>query len=61
MIDMTHYDKNATATKDGDTVIYNVSKFDDTIHTYCQTTDKGLKIDGKLFIIEGGKLVEGIR
>lgn len=61
MIDMTHYDKNATATKDGDTVIYNVSKFDDTIRTYCQTTDKGLKIDGKLFIIEGGKLVEGIR
>ena len=61
MIDMTHYDKNATATKDGDTVIYNVSKFDDTIRTYCQTTDKGLKLDGKLFIIEGGKLVEGIR
>lgn len=58
MIDMTHYDKNATTTKDGDTVIYNVSKFDDTIRTYVQTTDKGLKIDGKLFAIKNGKLVE---
>ena len=58
MIDMTHYDKNATITKDGDTTIYGVSKFDDTVWTYCQTTDKGLKIDGKLFTINNGKLVE---
>ncbi len=58
MIDMTHYDKNATITKDGDTTIYGLSKFDDTIWTYCQTTDKGLKIDGRLFTISSGKLVE---
>ena len=58
MIDMTHYDKGAQTIKDGDTVIYQVSKFDDTIWTYLQTTDKGLRIDGKLYIIKNGKLVE---
>lgn len=58
MIDMTHYDKGAQTTKDGDTVIYQVSKFDDTIWTYLQTTDKGLRIDGKLYKIENGKLIE---
>lgn len=58
MIDMTHYDKGAQTTKDGDTVIYQVSKFDDTIRTYVQTTDKGLRIDGKLYKIENGKLIE---
>ena len=58
MIDMTHYDNGAQTTKDGDTVIYQVSKFDDTIWTYLQTTDKGLRIDGKLYIIKNGKLIE---
>lgn len=58
MIDMTHYDKNAKTTKDGDTVIYQVSNFDDTIWTYVQTTDKGLRIDGKLYKIDNGKLIE---
>ena len=58
MIDMTRYDKGAQTTKDGDTVIYQVSNFDDTIWTYVQTTDKGLRIDGKLYIIENGKLIE---
>ena len=58
MIDMTHYDKNAKTTKDGNTVIYQVSKFDDTIWTYVQTTDKGLRIDGKLYKIDNGKLIE---
>ena len=58
MIDMTHYDKGAQTIKDGDTVIYQVSKFDDTIWTYLQTTDKGLRIDGKLYIIKNGKLIE---
>ena len=58
MIDMTHYDKNAKTTKDGDTVIYEVSRFDDTIWTYLQTTDKGLRIDGKLYKIDNGKLIE---
>ena len=58
MIDMTHYDKDAKTTKDGNTVIYEVSKFDDTIWTYVQTTDKGLRIDGKLYKIENGKLIE---
>ncbi len=58
MIDMTHYDKNAKMIKDGNTVIYEVSKFDDTIWTYVQTTDKGLRIDGKLYKIDNGKLIE---
>ena len=58
MIDMTHYDKNATTTKDGDTTIYGLSNFDDTVWTYCQTTDKGLKIDGRLYVIKDGKLVQ---
>lgn len=58
MIDMTRYDKGAQTTKDGDTVIYQVSNFDDTIWTYLQTTDKGLRIDGKLYIIKNGKLIE---
>ena len=58
MIDMTRYDKNAATTKDGDTTIYGVSSFDDTIWTYCQTTDKGLKIDGRLYVIKDGKLVQ---
>ena len=58
MIDMTHYDKNAKTTKDGDTVIYEVGRFDDTISAYLQTTDKGLRIDGKLYKIENGRLIE---
>ena len=58
MIDMTHYDKGAQTIKDGDTVIYEVSRFDDTIWTYLQTTDKGLRIDGKLYKIDNGKLIE---
>jgi hypothetical protein len=58
MIDMTHYDKNAKTTKDGDTVIYEVGRFDDTITAYLQTTDKGLRIDGKLYKIDNGKLIE---
>lgn len=58
MIDMTHYDKGAQTIKDGDTVIYEVSRFDDNIWTYLQTTDKGLRIDGKLYIIKNGKLIE---
>ncbi|MBQ9869257.1 MAG: hypothetical protein IJM32_06335 [Ruminococcus sp.] len=58
MIDMTHYDKVAQTIKDGDTVIYEVSRFDDNIWTYLQTTDKGLRIDGKLYIIKNGKLIE---
>ena len=58
MIDMTRYDKNATTTKDGDTTIYGVSSFDNTIWTYCQTTDKGLKIDGRLYVRKDGKLVQ---
>ena len=60
MIDMTHYNKNATTIKDGNTVIYGLSEFDDTIWTYVQTTDKGLKIDGKLFRIKDGNLVADI-
>ncbi|MCR5479228.1 MAG: hypothetical protein K6F27_05125 [Ruminococcus sp.] len=58
MIDMTHYDKGAQTIKDGDTVIYEVSRFDDKIWTYLQTTDKGLRIDGKLYIIKNGKFIE---
>lgn len=58
MIDMTHYDKDAQMIKDGDTIIYSLDRFDDTVWTYVQTTDKGLRIDGKLYIIKDGKLVE---